>query len=382
MSTVHTPQGGAPRASSQANANDLGIREFAFYDLIIDARSPREYGVDHIPRAENLPVVNDEEFAEVGTMHRKDKFQAYLIGVTHSLRNMATWIEEIGSRCDRSSRILVYCFRGGKRSKLWSDNLRTIGFNVEILPGGWKAYRRWVLASLEIVTREFDFIVISGHTGSGKTRLLKALSEEGAQTLDLEGLARHRGSLIGAIPGVAQPTQKTFDSLLLERLRSFDTSKPVFIESESKKVGNIQLPTALMTAMHHAAVLRIRVPLEERLRVWREDFPHFVTNPELLLSRIEHLRELLGAKVLKEWESLASEGKIETVFEQLMLLHYDPAYKKSTPRMFKNWEMHDPIEIQSAEHQALRGTAKQVIASLAWIFAPEKRPPVSSATLH
>ena len=176
MSTVHTPQGGAPRASSQANGNDLGIREFAFYDLIIDARSPREYGVDHIPRAENLPVVNDEEFAEVGTMHRKDKFQAYLIGVTHSLRNMATWIEDIGSRCDRSSRILVYCFRGGKRSKLWSDNLRTIGFNVEILPGGWKAYRRWVLASLEIVTREFDFIVISGHTGSGKTRLLKALA--------------------------------------------------------------------------------------------------------------------------------------------------------------------------------------------------------------
>jgi len=115
MSTVTTPQGGAPRTGSQSSANDLGIREFAFYDLIIDARSPREYGVDHIPQAQNLPVVNDDEFAEVGTMHRKDKFQAYLIGVAHSLRNMATWIEEIGSRCDRSSRILVYCFRGGDR---------------------------------------------------------------------------------------------------------------------------------------------------------------------------------------------------------------------------------------------------------------------------
>lgn len=349
---------------SQCTPADLGVKEFAVYDLIIDARSPREFNVDNIPHSENFPVVTDEQFAVVGTLHRQDTFQAYLIGVTHSLRNMANWIEEIGSRCNRSSSILVYCFRGGKRSKLWSDNLRTIGYKVDVLAGGWKAYRRWVVASLEIVPRELNIIVVSGPTGSGKTRLLAALAAEGAQTLDLEALARHRGSLIGAIPGVNQPTQKTFDSILLRALREFDLDKPVFIEAESKKIGNIQLPTALMTAMHHADVLRINVPLQERVRVWREDFAHFLTNPDLLLSRLGHIREMLGAKVFDEWTQLAGSGQVEMVFEQLMVLHYDPAYERSTPRLFQYWDSQAPIDITSVEKNDLRLSAKRILAEL------------------
>ncbi len=241
---------------------------------MIDARSPREYAEDHIPCALNLPVVNNEEYAEVGTLHRNDTHAAYLIGVQYSLANISRHIEEVISRVDPRGRILVYCFRGGKRSKLWAENLRTIGYRVDVLLGGWKAYRRWVRASLEQFPKQFTFRVLAGSTGCGKTRLLQALERAGCQVLDLEGLANHRGSLIGAVPGEKQPTQKWFDTLLLSKLRSFDTEKPVWVEAESKKIGNIQLPTCLHDAIGRATPLRLEAPMTERIKLWREDYPH------------------------------------------------------------------------------------------------------------
>lgn len=343
---------------------DLEIQEFSDYDLIIDARSPREFAVDHLPSALNYPVVNDNEYAQVGTLHRHDTHKAYLIGVTHSLRNMATWIEEISERCGPRSKILVYCFRGGKRSKLWADNLRTIGFKVDLLRGGWKAYRRWVVGGLEVTPRLFDFKVLEGPTGSGKTRLLKALHAAGAQVLDLEKLALHRGSLIGAIPGMTQPSQKDFDSQLLAALRRMDPSKPIFIEAESKKIGNVQLPGALMEAMQNGSMIRINTSMQERIKVWREDFAHFETDPVALLQKLDHLRPIVGNLVVNNWHELASKNQIIIVFEELMVLHYDPAYERSNRRIYKGWSELPTLEIKSLDCEHLNEVAKDLMNKL------------------
>ena len=193
---------------------ELGIRELQDYSLVIDARSPREYADDHLPGAVNLPVVDNDQFAEVGTRHKSDKHVAYLIGVEYSLRNIADQIKPLISRYSNADRFLVYCFRGGKRSRLWADNLRTIGFEVDVLAGGWKRYRQWVRESLTALAPTLTYRVLAGPTGCGKTRLLNALRRKGHQVLDLEDIAAHRGSLLGDLPGVTQRERPAVPSCL------------------------------------------------------------------------------------------------------------------------------------------------------------------------
>ena len=341
---------------------DLEVRDFGDYQLIIDARSPREFAEDHLPTAVNYPVVDNDEYAQVGTLHRSDTHAAYLIGVTHSLRNMANWIEQIGQQCSPASRILVYCFRGGKRSKLWSDTLRTIGFKVDVLPGGWKSYRRWVMSGLEVVPRELIFKVLTGPSGCGKTRLLQAIEQQGGQVLDLEALATHRGSLIGAVPECPQPTQKAFDSALLAKLRSFDVARPVFVESESKKIGSLRLPQSLMDSMGSADIVEISAPMPVRLKVWEADFGHFIQDPAALMDRIQHLLPLVGLERIKTWQSLAAAGDVLRIFEQLMALHYDPAYLRSSKRLFHGRRVSQPQTIAKFDDQAFYDAAAELIA--------------------
>ena len=209
-------------AAALVHPKQLGVQEFASYALVIDARSPHEFAEDHVPGAVNLPVVDDAEFAEVGIRHKTDQHGAYLVGVAYSLRNIADQIKPLISRYTPQDRFLVYCFRGGKRSRLWADNLRTIGFEVDVLAGGWKNYRRWVRASLDTLSRSLRYRVLCGPTGSGKTRLLHELRRQGEQVLELEELAHHRGSLLGDLPGDPQPTPKLFVSALLAEMRTFD----------------------------------------------------------------------------------------------------------------------------------------------------------------
>ena len=332
---------------SQYTPQDLEIQDFTSYTLVIDARSPREFDEDHLPGAVNFPVVDNDEYATVGTLHRTNTHQAYVIGVTHSLRNMANWIEQIAPVCPPSAKILVYCFRGGKRSKLWSDTLRTIGYRVDVLRGGWKNYRRWVMQGLEVVPRELVFKVLSGPSGCGKTRLLKSIEQQGGQVLDLEGLAKHRGSLIGAIPDRPQPTQKSFDSSLLDRLRAFDVSKPVFVESESKKIGSLRLPDSLMECMGSADLIEVTAPMDVRVAIWEADFSHFINEPASLIARVEHLLPLLGHERLKAWRTMAAAGDVRQIFEQLMTVHYDPAYARSGLRLFHGRRDFAPVRIDT-----------------------------------
>ncbi|MHB1656632.1 MAG: tRNA 2-selenouridine(34) synthase MnmH [Burkholderiales bacterium] len=310
------------------------MHNFSDYDLIIDARSPREYEEDHIPGAVNFPVVDNEEYAVVGTLHRTDKMGAYRIGVQYSLKNIARHIENDLPNYPERSRILVYCFRGGKRSKLWTDALETIGYKVEKLKGGWKAYRRWINEQLTLVPAHYRYHILSGPTGCGKTRLLQALRDAGAQVLDLEDIAVHRGSVLGSVPGMPQPSQKYFDSLLLRQLSSYDPARPVWVEAESKKIGNVQLPETLLSTMRTGLTIRIDAAMTQRVLLWREDYRHFEQDPQGMLERLQFLRPLVGGEEFAAWEALAQECRMPELFERLMRNHYDPSYRRAILRNY------------------------------------------------
>lgn len=342
------------------------MQDFAAYNLIIDARSPREYEEDHIPGAVNMPVVNNEEYAEVGTLHRTDKMGAYRIGVRYSLRNIARHLEEDLPKYGDQCRILVYCFRGGKRSKLWTDALETIGYKVDKLKGGWKGYRRWVNEQLAHVPTLYQYKVLSGPTGCGKTRLLYALRDAGAQVLDLEGIASHRGSVLGAIPGMLQPSQKYFDSLLLRELSAFDPARPIWVEAESKKIGNVQLPDALLKTMRAGLTIQVNADMDQRVLLWRQDYRHFEDDPQGMLERLLFLRPLVGGEEFAAWEALAAERQMPELFERLMRNHYDPAYRRSILRNYPAIDASPSIALHDLSPAGLRSVA----ASMRTSFEP------------
>lgn len=337
------------------------MEDLQSYDLIIDARCPREFAEDHIPGAINLPVVNDEEYAEVGTLHRTDPMGAYKIGVQYSLRNIARHLDDHMTGFSRKSRILVYCFRGGKRSRLWFDALDVIGYHAVKLKGGWKEYRRWVNEQLATVPRQFRYNVLNGPTGCGKTRMLTALHDCGAQVLDLEALAVHRGSVIGAVPGQSQPTQKLFDGALLRQFSSFSADRPIWVEAESKKIGNIQLPEALLETMRAGKTLAIDTAMPQRVQMWREDYAHFEKDPKSLVEKLQFLRALVGNAELTEWEEMADKREIPQLFERLMRVHYDVAYRRSSLRNYPQLDASPVIALDDLSPQALLPIARQLI---------------------
>jgi tRNA 2-selenouridine synthase len=334
------------------------------YDLIIDARSPREYEEDHIPGAVNMPVVNNEEYAEVGTLHRTDKMGAYRIGVRYSLVNIARHLQEDVSAYPDNARVLVYCFRGGKRSKLWVDALETVGYKVEKLNGGWKGYRRWVNEQLQEVPTRFQYNVLSGPTGCGKTRLLYRLHDVGAQVLDLEDIAAHRGSVLGALPdGTKQPSQKYFDSLLLKKLSEFDPAKPVWVEAESKKIGNVQLPDALLATMRKGQTFSVVADMPQRVMLWREDYRHFEEDPMAMLERLQFLKLHVGNEEFAAWEEMAKRGAMPELFERLMVKHYDPSYRRSVLRNYPDIDKSPVIELHDLSPEGLRKVAQDLTAA-------------------
>ncbi len=279
---------------------------------IIDARSEGEYAEDFIPGAANHPVLNNEERARVGTLNKVDSpFAAKRMGAAIVSRNIAMMLEKHFADKPRDWAPLVYCWRGGKRSRSLTLVLREIGFKAAQLEGGYKGYRARVAQELTELPKRFNYVTICGCTGTGKTALLLALREAGAQVIDLEGLANHKGSLLGEHVTTPQPTQKRFDSLLWSSLRALDPARPVFVESESKKIGLVQMPESMREQMAAGVCVWLDVPVAARVAHLRSEYEHFVADPALLMQKLAPLKALRGGDMLARWQALAEAGNID-----------------------------------------------------------------------
>ena len=314
------------------------IARFDEFHTVIDARSEGEYAEDHLPGAVNWPTLHDEERKSIGTLYKQvNAFEAKKRGAALAARNISKHIEAHVIDKPRDWAPLAYCWRGGKRSGSLSLVLDQIGFRVSLIEGGYKAFRAAMLLDMATCAHRLQLQVVCGTTGSGKTRLLHALKEAGAQVLDLEDLARHRSSVLGALPGIAQPTQKRFDTLVWEQLRKFDPQRPVFVESESKKVGNVSIHPALVERMRSSPCLMVELETAERVELLMEDYAYFTAHPEQFCSRLDALTAQRGKVVIESWKALVGQGNFRPVVHDLLTAHYDPVYLQSIERNFSQF---------------------------------------------
>jgi tRNA 2-selenouridine synthase len=243
--------------------------------------------------------------------------------------------------------------------------LRRVGWRAARLQGGYQAYRRSVVAALEDLPQAFEYRVLCGRTGSGKSQVLEALAGLGAQVLDLEAVASHRGSVLGDVPGCPQPTQKMFESRLWQRLRELDRNRPVFVEAESRKVGNVQVPGALIAAMRDAPCAIVQAPTAVRTALLMEHYAHFLRHDALLSERLHALTSHYGRATIERWCALAQADRHPELVAELLERHYDPAYDRSITRNFaRAWEART-YRLDCASTDAIRTVAEQIFADCA-----------------
>jgi tRNA 2-selenouridine synthase len=332
---------------------------FKDFDTVIDARTPSEYALDHVPGAVNAPVLDDAERAQVGTLYKQvSPFEAKKLGGALVAKNVARHIEALFSRKGKSWKPLVYCWRGGKRSGAMAHILREVGWEAQTLPGGYRAYRRWVVEQLTILPEKFHFKVIHGPTGSGKSRFLAGLGRAGAQVLDLEALAAHRGSVLGGLPEKPQPSQKWFESQLLDRLSRLDAARTVFVEGESKKIGEVQVPEALMARMRASPCIVLDTRLEDRVTLLLDEYAHYTGNAAALGAQLDCLAPLHGRERIAQWKALAAAGEWRAFVERLLVEHYDPAYGRSSARNFVQLADAPRVGIGGADDAAFDAAAR------------------------
>jgi len=359
MTAPPLPPGPPPRPDGR-----VGVERIAEFASRIDVRSPSEFAEDHLPGAVNLPVLDDEERARVGTLYvQGSAFDARKVGAAIVARNVARIVETYAQDKPRDWEPLVYCWRGGQRSRSLAHVLAEIGWRAHPLDGGYRAYRRHVVASLGTLPQTFDYRVICGLTGSGKSRLLAALAAQGAQTLDLEGLARHRGSLLGDLPGDPQPTQKRFESELFAALASLDRARPVYVESESRKVGDLQVPETLLATMRAAPCVRVETPQPLRVELLMAEYAHFLAAPDLLASRLDRLVELHGTKTIEQWRDAAQRGAFDALTADLLERHYDPVYARSIERNFPRYDAATVVRIDDVSAEGFAAAARALLAA-------------------
>lgn len=340
----------------------VGIEALFAFDEIIDARSPDEYGEDHVPGGINLPVLDNEERARIGILHKQDSaFAAKKAGAALVSRNIARHLETYFADKPRAYRPLIYCWRGGSRSGAMATVLRAIGWQAAQLEGGYKAYRRHVIDELERLPGCFDFRVVCGPTGVGKSRFLRALAQAGAQVLDLEDLAAHMGSVLGAYPDRPQPSQKLFETRVWDDLRRFDPARPVFVESESKKIGNLQTPEVLLGRMRESACLNLNADIPVRVEILKGEYAHFLADPEALGHKLDCLREIQGRDQIETWKALAHAGQWDELVGELLLKHYDPAYTRSLGRNYAQASEGETLTLEGADEVSMLHLAQSVL---------------------
>ncbi|KAF0166121.1 MAG: tRNA 2-selenouridine synthase [Rhodocyclaceae bacterium] len=342
------------------------VAQLAEFDTLIDARAPSEFAEDHLPGAISLPVLDDEERARVGTLYKQvSVFEAKKLGAALVAKNVARHIEEHMLDKPKSWRPLLYCWRGGQRSGAFTHILREIGWNAHRIQGGYKAWRHHVVEQLALLLPQVKFRVVTGATGSGKSRLLEALAARGGQILHLEELAVHKGSVLGNLPGQPQPAQKGFETQLFAALSALDPERPVFVEAESRKIGRLQVPEALLEAIRGAPGLRIEASLRARVEFLLRDYDYAIADPAWLMGRLEQLKGLQSNETLERWRSLIAARDFPALVEELLALHYDPLYQRSQASNYHSFEAATRYDTDRLDAAALDRLAAEILATSA-----------------
>lgn len=335
------------------------------FDLVIDVRSPAEFALDHIPGAVNFPVLNNDERAQVGTLYKQiSPFAAKKLGAALVSRNIANHLENHLLEMPREWRPLIYCWRGGERSGALTHILNRIGWKAMQLEGGYQGFRRTVIDDLEDAAKKFNFQVICGMTGSGKTRVLQEAKNYGAQILDLEALAIHRGSVLGSEPNIEQPTQKGFETALWNALRKLDPTKPVLVESESKKVGGVHIPDALMEKIRNGACIELRSSASARVSWLLHEYHHFLSDTAQFKNKLALLTAHYGMVQIAKWYETIDAGQFPELVEELLIKHYDPSYQSSIVRNFPQYRIDHFVQLENDSDEAFANAAKTIVNQL------------------
>lgn len=331
------------------------------FDSIIDVRSPGEFAEDHIPGAINCPVLDDQERIKVGTLYKQvSPFEAKKLGAALVAKNIAQHIEQHFFDKPKEWQPLIYCWRGGNRSGSMTHILSKIGWHAKQLDGGYKGFRRYVNQSLPALAALAHWRVLCGTTGSGKSKLLQILKAQGEQVIDLEHIAQHRGSVLGKLPSNKQPSQKYFETHIWQALSSFDLSKVIYIEAESKKIGDLRVPDAMMEQMRQATCIHLELPLAQRIQFLIDDYPHFIKDHTLLGEQLRCLTSIHGKAQIQSWEYLAQQNRLSELIEDLLAKHYDPAYQRSIEKNFKLASTAKQYQLDDASDRSFHALARQI----------------------
>ncbi len=349
------------------------LAQLAEFDEIIDARSPAEYAEDHIPGAVNCPSLDDAERAMIGTLYKQvSPFEAKKAGAALVARHIADYLETRFIDRPRQWKPLIYCWRGGKRSGAFATIFRQIGWDAAQLEGGYKSYRRQVVTRLEQAPLGLRFRVICGATGSAKSRILQALGRRGAQTLDLESLAAHKGSVLGGLPDDRQPGQRMFETRLLAALQSLDPAREVFVEAESRRIGNLQLPDALIATIRAGACLNIDATLAARVSFLVADYDYFLANPAGLSEKLACLRGLQSRQTIERWLAMVAAADWPDLVAELLELHYDPLYRRSQGRNYLGYGGARRYAVDSLDPEQVDHLAERILDDLSRSDPPAK----------
>lgn len=340
------------------------VADLAAYDEIIDVRSPAEFAEDHIPGAINCPVLDNEQRIQVGTLYKQvSPFEAKKIGAALVSENIGRHLKERFLDRPKTWRPLIYCWRGGDRSGSMSTIFRAIGWSAGQLEGGYKSWRSHVIAQLSELPARYRFIVLCGATGNAKTRILQAIGELGEQVLDLESLACHKGSVLGVLPDQPQPGQKCFETRLYGQLAGFDPRRPVYVEAESRKIGNLHLPEALIKRIRTGECLNIEATTDARIDFLLQDYNYFFSRPDFLIGRLAILQSLVSRETLARWQQLVHAADWPTLVRELLEQHYDPHYHRSQQNNFAGIAQSSNFGTADLSTAGIRQLAEQIVYS-------------------
>jgi tRNA 2-selenouridine synthase len=361
VDNANAPRAVADIPSRSTTVPTVTLGERCRFDAVIDARSPAEYALDHIPGAINCPVLDNDERHVVGTLYvQQGSFEARRVGGAIVAANLARHLREQFSEQPPNWKPLVYCWRGGLRSVAMTSWLRTVGWDACQLAGGYKTWRRHVIDAIDILIPALRLVVICGATGSAKTRVLQALGAQGHQTLDLESIARHKGSMLGQLPGIAQPSQKAFETGVVDVLEQCDPARPVFIEGESRRIGRIALPQALVDRMRASPCVEIDASLETRVVYLLRDYAYLGDDPDALAEQLAPFKALHGNEQVASWQAWARSRELAPLFAALAAQHYDPHYARSQDKHFLCWDRRTSIPAPGLAEGDIEAIARRI----------------------